>query len=504
MSVTLRTALLMAPTWGAQDKDRVQNLPGWDGDLLSKTYSGHINVGNSEGYERFEHYMFFESEGNPEKDPVIMWTNGGPGAPSTWGSFTELGPYYLSYDSVKTEAYNKTGVPTLFENIYSWTKVANLLIRNLPPPVGYSYCLPAGPSGDIYSCGTYNDSSSAYHSYEFMENWFEAFPEFAENDLHLSGESYAGIYCPTLAREILKHPDSMSAKALKGMAIGDIGTEGYWNDGPIWTVEFYYGHHQFSTKTYKEIHSTCTHNELWYADNLEIGKKSDACKKALDKMDAEKGYNFYLGLYDECYDSEFGGSNMQLGGRGPSARRAPRTWDGRLLRAEDSYTYHSMDGSPCGSSITLGEWIEHPKVREALHVAPDAYYMNADGWEAYNFTEPYLAPLFKEFALETDLRVLIFNGDVDPAVDPWRSENFTVDIGVPEKEAWRPWTSDGQMRMGGYVTRYEGDLDYLTIRGAGHMVPRYKPAASLAFLKSYLTNTDYPRLNVEFQARTVV
>mmetsp|Transcript_172922 Transcript_172922/g.554492 ORF Transcript_172922/g.554492 Transcript_172922/m.554492 type:complete len:113 (-) Transcript_172922:1308-1646(-) len=43
------------------------------------------------GKTMYEHYLFFESEGDPTRDPVIMWTNGGPGASSFFGSFSELG-----------------------------------------------------------------------------------------------------------------------------------------------------------------------------------------------------------------------------------------------------------------------------------------------------------------------------------------------------------------------------------------------------------------------------
>ena len=50
------------------------------------------------------------------------------------------------------------------------------------------------------------------------------------------------------------------------------------------------------------------------------------------------------------------------------------------------------------------------------------------------------------------------------------SQNWTVALGLTETEAWRPWTLDSCQRMGGYVTRYEGDFDFLTIRGSGHMV----------------------------------
>ena len=27
------------------------------------------------------------------------------------------------------------------------------------------------------------------------------------------------------------------------------------------------------------------------------------------------------------------------------------------------------------------------------------------------------------------------------------------------REPWRPWTTDGKQRMGGYVTRYENNFD---------------------------------------------
>jgi serine carboxypeptidase-like clade 1 len=71
----------------------------------------------------------------------------------TTGLFVEMGPLLLSSQSVRTAAYNETGVPTLYRNPYAWTKVANVLILNGPAPVGYSFCTPAGPSGDGNSCG---------------------------------------------------------------------------------------------------------------------------------------------------------------------------------------------------------------------------------------------------------------------------------------------------------------------------------------------------------------
>ena len=48
-----------------------------------------------------------------------------------------------------------------------------------------------------------------------------------------------------------------------------------------------------------------------------------------------------------------------------------------------------------------------------------------------------------------DVRVLVYNGDTDPGINSFVSQNWTVALGLEETEAWRPWTLDGCQRMGG-------------------------------------------------------
>lgn len=38
----------------------------------------------------------------------------------------------------------------------------------------------------------------------FCKQWFKQFPEFLPNPFYIAGESYAGIYVPTLASEVVK------------------------------------------------------------------------------------------------------------------------------------------------------------------------------------------------------------------------------------------------------------------------------------------------------------
>merc|ERR1712216_1064019 len=215
-----------------------------------------------------------------------------------------------------------------------------------------------------------------------------------------------------------------------------------------------------------------------------------SCIGALLKMAEEFSYFFEYGLYDECYDFDI--SFLTEGQEMPHGK-VPRR-----LKADDDggYEPHHMDGAPCGGTGALGKWAKHADVKQALHVSPNASYFSGDNGVGFHYksTEKDLTPFYKHVAENTNLRVLIYNGDTDPFLNSFAAENFPAGIGLTEKEGWRPWTVDGEMRMGGFVTRYEGGLDFLTVRGSGHMVPQYKPQAALAFLKAWLANEDYPRL----------
>ena len=44
-----------------------------------------------------------------------------------------------------------------------------------------------------------------------------------------------------------------------------------------------------------------------------------------------------------------------------------------------------------------------------------------------------------------------------------------------------------------YVCFSLGGLQYLTVRGSGHMVPEYKPEISLAFVEAFVKGQDFQR-----------
>lgn len=119
--------------------------------------------------------------------------NGGPGASSLFGLFVELGPLLLNDLSLADPLYNATGIPQLVRNPWGWSSVANLLVVDNPPPVGFSYCEPAGVKGDGYSCGNWTDDLAAVANAQALRNFGALFPSSFAGGVYLIGESYAGV-----------------------------------------------------------------------------------------------------------------------------------------------------------------------------------------------------------------------------------------------------------------------------------------------------------------------
>jgi serine carboxypeptidase-like clade 1 len=459
--------------------DRMHSLPGWNQPLPSRWYSGYLDY-DFQGQQVHTHYVLVEAEeaeetNEEEPKPLIYWSNGGPGASSLFGLLTELGPLLLSDRSLETEEYKTTGIPTPIYNPYTWTRLGSILLFDQPAPVGFSYC---NNETSSHNCGdiAWTDELTSQNAYLALQAFYKRHPCIKSLPLYLTGESYGGIYIPTLARRILDDEDS-SGIDLKGFAVGDgcLGTEtsmcgGLSNDShaafrDFWQVFFMAGHHQIPIHDFQMVLKACHHSEQ--AGFLTSGSRDDdICKAALAKIHKEMGGFFGYALYDDC------------------------TYRNGLL-LEDAGISGALNDYPCGGGSVMEDYLKMDAVQQALKVKSDFFEVdNAEGDFDYTPTEPDLQPFYKH--INGKLKVLIYNGDTDPAITSFAAQNWTSHLGFPEKQHWTPWTVDGCQRMGGYVTRYEGGFDFLTIRGAGHMVPTYKPAATFTFLQAWIQGEEYP------------
>ena len=102
----------------------VTSLPGFDGPLPSKHFSGYLPVGKTSGVPGFIHYWLILSENAPATDPLVYWTNGGPGGSGiNSGLLTEMGQIHANEDSF----VDGSDEIKVFYNPYSWSQVASTI-----------------------------------------------------------------------------------------------------------------------------------------------------------------------------------------------------------------------------------------------------------------------------------------------------------------------------------------------------------------------------------------
>ena len=102
----------------------------------------------------------------------------------------------------------------LVPNPYSWNSNASVIFLDQPVNTGLSY-----------SGGSVSDSVAAGKDvYALLTLFFKQFPEYAHQDFHIAGESYAGHYIPVFTSAILSHRKNNIN--LKSVLIGNGLTDG--------------------------------------------------------------------------------------------------------------------------------------------------------------------------------------------------------------------------------------------------------------------------------------
>ncbi|KAL5547520.1 hypothetical protein UlMin_002751 [Ulmus minor] len=433
-----------------RELDQISALPGQPRVGFSQ-FSGYVTVDEKHGRALF-YWLTEAATSFPEKKPLVLWLNGGPGCSSVaYGASEEIGPFRI----------NKSG-SSLYLNKYSWNSEANILFLESPAGVGFSY---TNTSSELKDSG---DKRTARDALIFLLRWMSRFPEYKYREFYIAGESYAGHYVPQLAKAIVDYNKAHSHPIikLKGFIVGNAVTDNYYDS--IGTVTYWWSHSMISDQTYKSILKNC---------NFSSDKSSKTCDSVVYyAMNHEFGEIDQYNIYTRTCPSSSNDTIKHLRLKNTLLRRRASGYD------------------PCTENYAE-KYYNRPDVQKAMHA-------NTSGIIPYKWTacsdvliknwkdsENSVLPTYK-YLIAAGLRIWVFSGDTDSVV-PVTATRFSLShLNLTIKTSWYPWYSQGQ--VGGWTEVYNG-LTFATVRGAGHEVPLFQPKRAHILFKSFLAGKKLPK-----------
>ncbi|KAJ7072804.1 carboxypeptidase C [Mycena amicta] len=429
-------------------------------DPTVKQYSGYLDIAE----DKHLFFWFFESRSSPSEDPLVLWLNGGPGCSSSTGLLFELGPC-----SIANEGRNTTFNP------HSWNSNANMIFLDQPVNVGFSYA-EEGTSVN-------NSPLAGKDVYAFLELFLQRFPEYSKQAFHLSGESYAGTYIPHIASAIWQGNQQLAAAPtpslkkinLESLLIGNGQTDPYVQMG---TVAEY----------------ACEGPYPIYDDPegpqcAALRSKVPTCQRMLKSCYSYNSRFTCVPAMLYC-NSQLYGPIMQTGVNVYDVRKkCDRSKDGDLCYREMNW---------------IDTWMNDAQNKVALGVDPSrtfascnmeinqAFMFQGDG--GHNHAEP-LTEL-----VDGGVRLLIYAGNADIMCNYIGNERWLEVFESSFQSEYNaakpiPWITASDGRLAGSVRSAggkgftAGNVTFVTVFEAGHMVPFDQPEAALDLFTRWIANS---------------
>uniref|UniRef100_M4FDQ2 Carboxypeptidase n=1 Tax=Brassica campestris TaxID=3711 RepID=M4FDQ2_BRACM len=295
----------------------------------------------------------------------------------------------------------------------------------------------------------------------FGHSRYGTFPQYQYRDFYIAGESYAGHYVPQLAKKINEYNKAFNKPTIniKGFMVGNPDMDK--NNDKLGTITYWWSHAMISDTNYNLILRNC---------NFTADSFSKECNSSIYNAAADFGEIDQYSIYT------------------PKCVRMKQMRKAVLARQTTEY-------DPCTESYA-DIYYNRPDVQRAMHANQTAipYKWTACSDPVFNnwnwrLSDNSMLPIYKEL-MEAGLRIWVYSGDTDSVI-PVTATRFSISkLNLPVKTRWYPWYSGNQ--VGGRTEVYEG-LTFVTVRGAGHEVPLFKPQSALILLKYFLAGKELPR-----------
>jgi len=352
--------------------------------------------------------------------------------------FYENGPYSINSDL------------SLKLNPYSWNSFANIIYVDQPAGTGFSYV-------DYIEDYVINEDQVAQDMFMFMQEFLVEFPQYANLDFYILGESYAGHYVPAISYRIQqgnRKKEGLNIN-LKGLAIGNGWVDPY-KQYPGY-ADFAYQNNLINYVEYvgdKMATSYCR-NLITAGALLEA---LEVCNLMVEGVLAEMGVT--LGYFPNVYNYKIPCANPPL-----------------------CYDFSLMDN-----------YLAQASVQKALGVSPKADWTDCNQIVHTLLLGDWMTNLdVKIPSLLNDYRVLVYSGENDFICNwvggsywvsqlPWKGNS------IFNQTNWKDWHVAGSVAG---KAKSALNLTFLKVSNAGHMVPMDQPKNALDMLKRFLKNTPF-------------
>lgn len=450
------------------------NIPDVDFDI-GESYAGLLPISNSSNSPEL-YFWFFPSKNEAASDEITIWLNGGPGCSSLEGLLQENGPFIWQYGTYKPQP-----------NPWTWVNLTNMVWVEQPVGTGFTQ-------------GTPTATSEFDVAHQFMGFWKNFMDTFAlqGRKVYIAGESYAGMYVPHIAHEMLASNDTTYYNVEATMIYDpSINSNAVMNYVPAYRYLEYWQNLFALNDTFVANLSasadSCGYNSF-LDDNLVYPPKGplpsppslNEIAPGCDVYDAI--FNAAL-LVNPCWDV------YQI------ATTCPLLWD--VLGFPGTLFYQSQDSQIYFDRADVKAAINAPNVSWAECASVNVFNTSSGlSTEAENNLYSGLTVL--PYVIENSARTVIGHGNLDDVLIingtlltiqnmTWHGvQGFQSPIA---EDFYVPYHTDLQLStlaaagvMG--KTHTERNLTFVEINLSGHMVPQYQPSASYRHLEYLLGRVD--------------
>ncbi|KAL3625694.1 hypothetical protein CASFOL_030223 [Castilleja foliolosa] len=398
---------------------------------------GYVELHNSTGGRARMFYYFFESRVHDANAPVVVWLTGGPGCSSSLALFSANGPFKVTRNL------------KLVRNEYSWDKGCKYYIYR--PTNRNRLQLFQRPARDIPT----TSEGAAVNLYDFMQGFFGQHPGLANNDFYITGESYAGHYIPAFAAHVHHANKNNQGRHinLKGMAIGN----GMTNSRLQYVAypDYALNNNLISQSMYKNLEPLVAN-----------------CQEKTKDCDSGTHYNRYACIQAYHYCDEI---------RKTIFRANPHLnlYDIRINSTGPRFYDHSP----------IQQFLNQSNVKTALGVGNMSFVLSSQ-----RVFDTMLGDMMRNMAiyipelLEDGIKLLLYDGEYDFLCNWMGNWKWVHDMRWSGQRGFQRASEVSFIvnRTEAGSQKSYGNLMYLKVHNAGHMVPMDQPKEALEMLRRWI------------------